>query len=169
MESLSVSTNRFTLDLYKKLNETSKGQNIFFSPWSIATALAMVHLGAKGDTASQMAEVSSEISCVPPYRELLQKLNWYSAYGEQQGTTREDSDLQCWQHKWSSPLYQQYGRSLPLYFQDLCSPPTLCLAYLYIHRALQGLCQGEVIDIKGYCWSCLELCIPSQLSSEQNN
>ncbi|XP_074432190.1 heterochromatin-associated protein MENT-like isoform X3 [Larus michahellis] len=57
MESLSVSTNSFTLDLYKKLNETSKGQNIFFSPWSIATALAMVYLGAKGDTATQMAEV----------------------------------------------------------------------------------------------------------------
>ncbi|XP_058687095.1 uncharacterized protein LOC131575525 [Poecile atricapillus] len=57
MEPLSVSTNRFTLDLYKKLNETSKGQNIFFSPWSIATALAMVYLGAKGDTATQMAEV----------------------------------------------------------------------------------------------------------------
>uniref|UniRef100_A0A8C3JNQ4 Serpin B10 n=1 Tax=Calidris pygmaea TaxID=425635 RepID=A0A8C3JNQ4_9CHAR len=56
MESLSVSTNSFTLDLYKKLNETSKGQNIFFSPWSIATALAMVHLGAKGDTATQMAQ-----------------------------------------------------------------------------------------------------------------
>uniref|UniRef100_A0A8C9MFL3 Serpin B10 n=1 Tax=Serinus canaria TaxID=9135 RepID=A0A8C9MFL3_SERCA len=52
MESLSVSTNSFTLDLYKKLNETSKSQNIFFSPWSIATALAMVHLGAKGDTAT---------------------------------------------------------------------------------------------------------------------
>ncbi|KAM6210601.1 heterochromatin-associated protein MENT-like [Sarcoramphus papa] len=57
MESLTVSTNSFTLDLYKKLNETSKGQNIFFSPWSIATALAMVYLGAKGDTATQMAEV----------------------------------------------------------------------------------------------------------------
>ncbi|NXP46110.1 SPB10 protein, partial [Heliornis fulica] len=56
MESLSVSTNTFTLNLYKKLNETSRGQNIFFSPWSIATALAMVHLGAKGDTATQMAE-----------------------------------------------------------------------------------------------------------------
>ncbi|KFO99938.1 Heterochromatin-associated protein MENT [Calypte anna] len=57
MESLSASTNSFTLDLYRKLNETSKGQNIFFSPWSIATALAMVYLGAKGDTATQMAEV----------------------------------------------------------------------------------------------------------------
>ncbi|NXU23039.1 SPB10 protein, partial [Thalassarche chlororhynchos] len=56
MESLSVSTNSLTLDLYKKLNETSKGQNIFFSPWSVATALAMVYLGAKGDTATQMAE-----------------------------------------------------------------------------------------------------------------
>ncbi|KAM4684559.1 heterochromatin-associated protein MENT-like [Amazona ochrocephala] len=57
MESLSVSTNSFTLDLYKKLNETSRGQNIFFSPWSIVTALAMVYLGAKGDTATQMAQV----------------------------------------------------------------------------------------------------------------
>ncbi|XP_017684202.1 PREDICTED: heterochromatin-associated protein MENT-like [Lepidothrix coronata] len=57
INGVSVSTNSFTLDLYKKLNENSKGQNIFFSPWSIATALAMVHLGAKGDTAVQTAEV----------------------------------------------------------------------------------------------------------------
>ncbi|NXK52214.1 SPB10 protein, partial [Chauna torquata] len=56
MESLSASTNSFTLDLYRKLKETSKGQNIFFAPWTIATALAMVYLGAKGDTATQLAE-----------------------------------------------------------------------------------------------------------------
>uniref|UniRef100_A0A8B9PYH7 Serpin B10 n=1 Tax=Apteryx owenii TaxID=8824 RepID=A0A8B9PYH7_APTOW len=62
MESLSASTGSFTLDLYKKLNETSKDKNIFFFPWSIATPLAMVYLGTKGDTATQMAEVSSEIS-----------------------------------------------------------------------------------------------------------
>jgi len=64
MERLSASTNSFTLDLYKKLDVTSKGQNIFFAPWSIATALAMVYLGAKGDTATQMAKVSSELSIV---------------------------------------------------------------------------------------------------------
>nr|XP_009934770.1 PREDICTED: heterochromatin-associated protein MENT-like isoform X1 [Opisthocomus hoazin] len=78
MESLSVSTNSFTLDLYKKLNETSKGQNIFFSPWSIATALAMVYLGAKGDTAAQMAEVSSENQAEnihSGFRELLSAIN----------------------------------------------------------------------------------------------
>uniref|UniRef100_A0A8B9YZ86 Serpin B10 n=1 Tax=Buteo japonicus TaxID=224669 RepID=A0A8B9YZ86_9AVES len=78
MESLSVSTNTFTLDLYKQLNEISKGQNIFFSPWSIATALAMVYLGAKGDTATQMAEVSSEISTEnihSGFKELLSAIN----------------------------------------------------------------------------------------------
>uniref|UniRef100_A0A8C3TL40 Serpin B10 n=1 Tax=Catharus ustulatus TaxID=91951 RepID=A0A8C3TL40_CATUS len=63
METPSVSTNSFTLDLYKKLNETSKGQNIFFSPWSIATALAMVHLGAKGDTATQMTKLPFKVMC----------------------------------------------------------------------------------------------------------
>uniref|UniRef100_A0A8V5FIZ7 Serpin B10 n=1 Tax=Melopsittacus undulatus TaxID=13146 RepID=A0A8V5FIZ7_MELUD len=78
MESLSVSTNSFTLDLYKKLNETSRGQNIFFSPWSIATALAMVYLGAKGDTATQMAEVSSEISRISLHRLLSHNLHYSS-------------------------------------------------------------------------------------------
>uniref|UniRef100_A0A8V5GBH9 Serpin B10 n=1 Tax=Melopsittacus undulatus TaxID=13146 RepID=A0A8V5GBH9_MELUD len=57
VNTIRLIQNVFTLDLYKKLNETSRGQNIFFSPWSIATALAMVYLGAKGDTATQMAEV----------------------------------------------------------------------------------------------------------------
>ncbi|NXN47451.1 SPB10 protein, partial [Rhinoptilus africanus] len=78
MESLSVPTNSFTLDLYKKLNETSKGQNIFFSPWSIATALAMVYLGAKGDTATQMAEDSEQKQAEnihPGFKELLSAIN----------------------------------------------------------------------------------------------
>nr|XP_009934772.1 PREDICTED: heterochromatin-associated protein MENT-like isoform X3 [Opisthocomus hoazin] len=78
MESLSVSTNSFTLDLYKKLNETSKGQNIFFSPWSIATALAMVYLGAKGDTAAQMAEDPEDNQAEnihSGFRELLSAIN----------------------------------------------------------------------------------------------
>uniref|UniRef100_A0A8D0FHL3 Serpin B10 n=1 Tax=Strix occidentalis caurina TaxID=311401 RepID=A0A8D0FHL3_STROC len=82
MESLSVSTNSFTLDLYKKLNEASKDQNIFFSPWSIATALAMVYLGAKGDTATQMAEVSSEISISGTDSQCLTSENTHSGFKE---------------------------------------------------------------------------------------
>ncbi|XP_023775555.1 heterochromatin-associated protein MENT-like [Cyanistes caeruleus] len=57
MEVVSTSVGKFTIDLFNKLNETNKGKNIFFSPWSISAALALTYLGAKGTTATEMAEV----------------------------------------------------------------------------------------------------------------
>ncbi|NWS57793.1 SPB10 protein, partial [Chunga burmeisteri] len=57
MELVSTSVGEFTVDLFKKLDETNKGKNIFFSPWSISSALALMYLGAKGNTATEMAEV----------------------------------------------------------------------------------------------------------------
>jgi serpin B len=44
----------FAVDLYGKLR-TGEG-NIFFSPYSISTALAMTYGGARGETAKQMAQ-----------------------------------------------------------------------------------------------------------------
>ena len=46
--------NKFALALYDKLR-AEKG-NLFFSPYSISTALAMAYAGAKGQTQTQMAE-----------------------------------------------------------------------------------------------------------------
>ncbi|XP_030351849.1 heterochromatin-associated protein MENT-like [Strigops habroptila] len=57
MELVSTSIGKFTVDLFNKLNEANKGKNIFFSPWSISSALALMYLGAKGNTATEMAEV----------------------------------------------------------------------------------------------------------------
>uniref|UniRef100_A0A8C5IJH4 Serpin B10 n=1 Tax=Junco hyemalis TaxID=40217 RepID=A0A8C5IJH4_JUNHY len=57
MEVVSTSVGNFTIDLFNKLNENNKGKNIFFSPWSISAALALTYLGAKGTTATEMAEV----------------------------------------------------------------------------------------------------------------
>ena len=48
--------NQFAFDLYSKLSESDKG-NVFFSPYSISTALAMVYEGAKGKTAEEMGAV----------------------------------------------------------------------------------------------------------------
>src|ERR1700735_4296795 len=46
--------NAFAVALYDQLrNQTG---NLFFSPESISTALAMAYAGARGDTASQMAK-----------------------------------------------------------------------------------------------------------------
>jgi serpin B len=47
----------FALDLYGKLKDDKKGENIFFSPFSISSALAMTYAGARGNTAKQMADV----------------------------------------------------------------------------------------------------------------
>jgi len=45
--------NQFALDLYSKLNEDEDG-NIFYSPYSIFSSLAMTYEGAKGQTAEEM-------------------------------------------------------------------------------------------------------------------
>ena len=47
------SVNQLAIDLYKKLTAEKKG-NLFLSPYSISSALAMVYGGANGETAEQM-------------------------------------------------------------------------------------------------------------------
>jgi serine protease inhibitor len=46
----------FALDLYAQLAK-GKRDNLFFSPYSLSTALAMTYAGAKGKTATQMSKV----------------------------------------------------------------------------------------------------------------
>lgn len=46
--------NQFALDLFSKLD---RDNNLFFSPASISIALAMTYVGARGQTAEQMAKV----------------------------------------------------------------------------------------------------------------
>ncbi|XP_058234839.1 leukocyte elastase inhibitor-like isoform X1 [Hemibagrus wyckioides] len=57
MESLSMANTTFALHLFSKIKEGNKTNNIFYSPLSISSALAMVSLGAAGNTATQMSEV----------------------------------------------------------------------------------------------------------------
>jgi serpin B len=47
--------NQFALQLYQALRGTEG--NLFFSPYSISTALAMAYAGARGETQQQMAQV----------------------------------------------------------------------------------------------------------------
>ncbi|XP_014836919.1 PREDICTED: leukocyte elastase inhibitor-like isoform X1 [Poecilia mexicana] len=54
--SLSKANTTFSLALLRKLSEDNNTANIFFSPFSISSALAMVMLGARGDTATQISE-----------------------------------------------------------------------------------------------------------------
>ncbi|XP_071502536.1 leukocyte elastase inhibitor A-like isoform X1 [Diadema antillarum] len=54
---LARANNGFALDMYQQISGERKGRNLFFSPLSISTALAMTYAGAGGDTATQMSNV----------------------------------------------------------------------------------------------------------------
>ncbi len=54
LDQIVTGNARFALDLYDRL----KGDgNLFFSPYSVSTALAMTYAGARGETEREMAEV----------------------------------------------------------------------------------------------------------------
>ncbi|XP_061680184.1 leukocyte elastase inhibitor [Syngnathoides biaculeatus] len=59
MATLSISNTTFALELLHTLSQRNPTGNIFVSPLSISSALAMVYLGAKGETAAQMARALS--------------------------------------------------------------------------------------------------------------
>ena len=76
-ETVIAGNNEFALELYAKLRE-NKG-NLFFSPYSISTALAMTYGGARENTAKQMAEVMrftlEQKKLHPAFAELIKDLN----------------------------------------------------------------------------------------------
>uniref|UniRef100_A0A8C9L717 Serpin family B member 11 (gene/pseudogene) n=1 Tax=Pavo cristatus TaxID=9049 RepID=A0A8C9L717_PAVCR len=57
MGSISRMITEFCLDLYNKVNRTTEGQNIVFSPMSICTSLGLILLGARNNTAAQIEKV----------------------------------------------------------------------------------------------------------------
>lgn len=57
LENLVSGNNRFAFNLYNILERSNKSENIFFSPFSLHTALGMTYEGANGITAEEMENV----------------------------------------------------------------------------------------------------------------
>ncbi len=57
--SVVAGSNRFAVDLYRQLANDPQyaGQNLFFSPYSISSALAITYEGARGTTADEIRSV----------------------------------------------------------------------------------------------------------------
>ena len=55
-QDLADSNNQFAFDLYAKVSQ-GQSSNLFFSPFSISSALAMTWAGARNETEQEMAEV----------------------------------------------------------------------------------------------------------------
>lgn len=54
--ALVNANSQFAFAIFKQLNTTETGKNIFISPFSISTALAMLYQGAASDTRDEMAK-----------------------------------------------------------------------------------------------------------------
>jgi serpin B len=54
-QGLANGNNEFAVQLYRQLVKDSKG-NLFFSPYSVSSALGMTYVGARGNTAKEMKE-----------------------------------------------------------------------------------------------------------------
>ena len=70
---------QFAVDLYKQVSRENEGKNIFFSPYSISSALAMAAEGARGETADEMAEVLHFPAAAKRVGEGAQLIPWRSS------------------------------------------------------------------------------------------
>lgn len=51
-------SNQFAIDMYQKISSDTDqaGKNVFFSPYGLSTAMAMLYVGAEGETKNQIAK-----------------------------------------------------------------------------------------------------------------
>ncbi|VVB61663.1 Serpin (serine protease inhibitor) [uncultured archaeon] len=76
--SFDDAVNAFSFDVFKKFfNDTQNEGNIFTSPYSIFTALAMTYEGAKGTTADEMKKVLNIEQNNESFHEYMQSLYQY--------------------------------------------------------------------------------------------
>lgn len=57
IQAVSDANNQFAINFFNNQQAKKPSQNIFFSPYSLSTALAMTYEGATGDTAKEMEKV----------------------------------------------------------------------------------------------------------------
>jgi len=101
--------NRFAFDLYARL-KGAEG-NLFLSPYSISTALAMTSAGARGETADQMAKVL----CLPASGEAV-----HGAYGALQNDLNAAGEGGAFELAVANRLWGQKGyRFLPEFLKLL--------------------------------------------------
>uniref|UniRef100_A0A8C8XA16 Serpin family B member 3 n=1 Tax=Panthera leo TaxID=9689 RepID=A0A8C8XA16_PANLE len=74
MDSLSEANTHFALDLFQQFKPSKKNDNIFYSPLSIASALAMTYLGAKENTALEIGKTGLFRAGTKNFLEEVEKL-----------------------------------------------------------------------------------------------
>lgn len=102
--------NNFAFDLYGKLKNNDSNSNLFFSPYSISTALAMTYPGARGETEKQMASA---------LHFTLPSLRLHKTFGELQKQLVQEEKSRGYQLLIANALWGQKGEPFLLEFLNL--------------------------------------------------
>lgn len=62
MGSLAAANAEFCFNLFREMDSNHSNGNVFFSSLSLFTALALVRLGARGDCAAQIDQVTVDFA-----------------------------------------------------------------------------------------------------------
>jgi serpin B len=110
VKEVAAGNTDFAFDLYGKLKDNEPNGNLFFSPYSLSTALAMTYAGARGETEKQMATI---LHFTLPSQRL------YSALGDlQKQLVQEDKSL-GYRLLLANALWLQKGEPILKEFLDL--------------------------------------------------
>lgn len=108
--------NAFAVDLLRMNTGVDKG-NVAISPWSIATALSMARVGARGDTATEMARVL-HVGDEASYDQAMNALD-QALRGRNRTTPMGDEEPQVVDLSAANRLFAQEGLSLGSDFLDV--------------------------------------------------
>lgn len=100
----------FAFDLYGKLKDSKPKENLFFSPYSISTALAMTYAGARGDTEKQMVKA---LNFTLPGESL------HNAFGTLQNQLIQEDKSRSYELLTANALWGQKGKPILKEFLDL--------------------------------------------------
>ncbi|MDD5700683.1 MAG: serpin family protein [Dehalococcoidales bacterium] len=115
LTTLVQGNGEFAFDLYHALRQKETG-NIFYSPYSISSALAMTYAGARGETEKQMAET---LCFTLPQEELHPAFNSVALALESRGQETENQDKMGFILKNVNAIWGQRGEKFLPDFLDV--------------------------------------------------
>lgn len=114
-QALARDNRDFAFDMYQQLLSGRSGENLFFSPLSISTALAMTTAGARGTTATEMA---SALRFTLPQERLHPAFGWLDLDLARRGQGAQGRQGQAFQLALSNSLWGEQRANFANSFLD---------------------------------------------------